>query len=409
MRHRPESTSGRPRGGSSGRVLVTEGEHRGVVAVCRSLARAGYEVVVAAQRRPAASHWSRACHVRLSIANPGTHPDRFLAELEPLVRHGRFDLLLLGGERSLIPVSEHRATFEPHVKLGLPDHRTVLRSLDKLALLDAAAAAGLEPPQTSVCEDAAAAHAAVRALGLPVIAKPRRSVLTQSGELLQRPVRVVSREADLDEALAAVEFPAIVQRYEEHSRRLSTAGVMTDQGVVGFVATRFLRTWPPDAGAVCFAETVPAPTGLVDRAAFLLDALGWRGIFELELLVLGAGRLGAIDLNPRVFGWLELAIAAGADLPRLWVDALAGKELLQVEPIAGVRYRWEEADLAHFLWQLRRARVREAARVALPRRRVVHAHFRARDPGPLAARALELARRRSPLGKPALRNGADGR
>ena len=377
-------------------MLVTEGEQRSVVAACRSLARAGFEVVVAAGRRPAAAHWSRACHVPLRIADPGERPDCFVAELESVVRDGGFEVLVAGGERSLLSISERRDVLEPHVELGLPDHHAVLRSLDKLALLDAASGAGLDPPLTKVCADASDAHRAVRTLGLPVVIKPRRSVLRSSNQLRQCGISVVTRRADLDDAVAAVELPAIVQRFEDQAHRLSTAGVMTDEGVLGFVAIRFLRTWPPQAGAVCFAETVPVPVGLAERVENLLDALGWRGIFELEILELGAARLAAIDLNPRIFGWLALAIAAGADLPRLWIELLAGERPKREEAVAGVRYRWEEADLAHFLWQLRRASLRRAAEVVRPRTHVVHAHFRAHDPGPLVARALELARRTSP-------------
>jgi hypothetical protein len=57
-----------------------------------------------------------------------------------------------------------------------------------------------------------------------------------------------------------------------------------------------------------------------------------------------------------------------------------------------MRYRWEDADARHLVWQLRRGRLRAAAAVIRPRRRVVHAYFWRRDPGPLFARLLFMAR-----------------
>jgi hypothetical protein len=42
-----------------------------------------------------------------------------------------------------------------------------------------------------------------------------------------------------------------------------------------------------------------------------------RGIFEVELIADGAN-LHAIDLNPRAFGFVELDMARGSDLPWLW-------------------------------------------------------------------------------------------
>ena len=380
--------------GRRGGVLVTEGEHRGVLAACRALADAGCDVVVVSGRRPAAAHWSRACRTAISIADPGERPRAFLAELERVLEGGRTDLLIAGGERSLLPISGKRESLERHVAIGLPEHESVLRSLDKFALLDAARAAGLDPPESVACNDASDVEVALRRLRLPLVVKPRRSVAQSSGQLLQRSVRVVLAEVDLQPAIADVGLPAIVQSFERHARRLSTAGVMTDDGLLGFVAMEFIRTWPPEAGAVSFGETVSPPKGLEDRVAGLLASLGWRGLFELELLELEGGRYAAIDLNPRIFGWLGLAVAAGANLPRLWIDWLGGRTPDRVTPRIGVRFRWEEADMAHLLWQLRRVRLRQAAAVMRPKSRVVHAHFRARDPAPLVARALELTHRR---------------
>jgi hypothetical protein len=138
---------------------------------------------------------------------------------------------------------------------------------------------------------------------------------------------------------------------------------------------------------------VEAPAGLRAKIESLLGALEWEGLFEVELVHLGGDRFSTIDFNPRVFGSLWLVINAGAPLPVIWCDWLLG---LRAGPVvtarAGMRYRWEDADARHLLWQLRRGRVGAAAAVLRPRRRVVHAYFWRRDPGPLLARLLFMAR-----------------
>jgi predicted ATP-grasp superfamily ATP-dependent carboligase len=336
--------------------------------------------------------------MRLLIADPRESPERFVAELDQIVREHSFAALVSGGECSLLPISERREILSPHLRLGLPDHDAVQSSLDKIVLLEAASAAGLDAPPSRVCADGADGDRAVTELGLPIVVKPHRTVLPSERGLRQHSISVVTRSYELEEALARVSTPYIVQRFEEHVPRLSCAGLMTTGGVIGLVVVRFLRTWPPQAGAVCFGETVPAPRGLAERVELLLGTVGWYGIFELELLDLGRNRLAAIDLNPRVFGWLALAIAAGVDLPLLWLESLAGRDPKPRQPRVGMRYRWEDAELAHLAWQLRRGHLRAAVRVARPRRRVVHAHFRVRDPGPLVGRLVELARRRGRFG-----------
>ena len=149
------------------------------------------------------------------------------------------------------------------------------------------------------------------------------------------------------------------------------------------------------AGAVSFGQTLSPPAGATAAVETLLRRIGWRGIFEVEYLEEGDGRRYAIDLNPRVFGWLSLATAAGANLAAVWIGSLLGQRSPVVTAREGVRYRWEEADLAHLAWQLRRGNVRAAAAVARPHRAVVHAQFRLRDPGPLFARAVGLAAARA--------------
>jgi len=169
--------------------------------------------------------------------------------------------------------------------------------------------------------------------------------------------------------------------------------VRTGDGIVAFVVARYLRTFPPEAGNVAFAETVVPPDGLRDRVDALMGELGWEGIFELELMRGDDGRFHAIDVNPRLYGSLALATRAGAPLAVILCDWILGRPTAPVTARAGVRYRWEDADLRHALAQLRQGRVRAAASALAPRRDVAHAHFRLSDPGPLAARFVSLGRR----------------
>jgi hypothetical protein len=90
---------------------------------------------------------------------------------------------------------------------------------------------------------------------------------------------------------------------------------------------------------------------------------------------------------------VTLDARAGANLPAVWCGWLLGHKPYPVRARAGVRYRWEEGEVCHLLWQLRRGRFRAAAAVVRPHRRVVHAWFRLTDPGPLVARAIYLGLR----------------
>jgi len=157
--------------------------------------------------------------------------------------------------------------------------------------------------------------------------------------------------------------------------------------------TRYDRIWPAEAGNACFSRSVQVPAGLAGQVQEFCAELGWQGIFQLELIQGTDSELRTIDFNPRPYGSLGLAVDAGAPLPQIWADALLGHAPDWRVARPGVRYRWEDADLRHVLWQLRNGDRRAALAAASPRRSVSHAYVSARDPLPALVRAGELLRR----------------
>jgi len=376
----------------SSRIVITDAEERAVLGASRGLASAGYRVCAVARYRPAATHWSRSCAERVLLPDPRDSVPAFVEGLERLLASGRYSALLPGSDASLRAISDHRDRLDPFTKLGLPPRDVVRTCLDKLALLRAAQAAGLASPESRSCANRSDATDAAAELGYPVVLKPASSFSRSGGGLRQQGVVVVGDAKALARAVRDYEPPFLVQRFE-HASFLSCTGVIADGRLLALTTSRVPRFWPAIAGMHTFAETVAVPEGLAERARRLLNTLGWQGIFQFQMLESRDGRFAVIDLNPRVFASITLDARAGANLAAVWCDWLLGGCPEPVLARPGVRYRWEEGELCHFAWQLRRARFRAAAAVLAPHRRVVHAWFRVRDPAPLFARALYLARR----------------
>ena len=374
----------------SARIVVTDAEERAVLAACRGLASAGYRVSAVARYRPAPTHWSRSCEERLLLPDPRDSVPAFIGGLEQLVRDGRYGVLIAGSDASLRAISDHRDRLEPSTRLGLPPRDVVQKCLDKRLLLTAAAAAGLPSPETRSCARRSDAGAAAAELGYPVVLKPASSFSRVGGSMRQQGVVVIEDASALTRAVAAFEPPFLVQRFE-HAGFLSCTGVIADGRLLALTTSRVRRVWPPLAGMHTFSETVAVPTGLADRVRALLGMLGWQGIFQFQMLEGDDGRFSVIDFNSRVFASMTLDARAGANLAAVWCDWLLGGQPTPVVARPGFRYRWEEGELCHVAWQLRHGRVRAAAAALAPHRRVVHAWFRVRDPGPLFARALYLA------------------
>ena len=382
-----------------GSVVVTDAEERAALGACRGLTAAGYRVCAVSRLRPAATHWSRSCAERIRLADPREDVHAFVDELGALLREGRYDALIPGSDASLIAISEHRDSLDGSTRLGLPSREAVRRSVDKLVLLEAAAAAGLAPPASLPCTDLGEAASAAAALGFPVVLKPVQSFAPVNGGLRQRSVVIARGPEELAAAVPEFPSPFIVQQFEE-ARFVSCTGVVADGRLLALTTSRVLRLWPPSAGMHAYSETVAPPAGLPERVRDLLTSLEWQGIFQLQLLEL-PDRLAVIDLNPRVFASILLDTDAGANPAAVWCDWLLGRDPAPVTARPARRYRWEEGELCHFAWQLRHRRLRAEARGLRPHRRVTHAWFRASDPWPLFARGLNLVAARRPSRRPA--------
>jgi predicted ATP-grasp superfamily ATP-dependent carboligase len=370
-------------------VVLTDAEERAVLGASRALRRAGYRVCAVARGRPAATHWSRSCAERVRLPDPRENILGFIDGLDELLRSGRYDALIPGSDASLLAVSEHREQLEGSTHLGLPSREAVRRSVDKRLLLEVAARAGLAAPHTKACTGLEEAKAAASELGYPVVLKPPQSFQPVNGGLKQQGVVLVTSADTLESSVPKLKPPFLVQRFER-AGFLSCTGVFAEGRLLALTTSRVLRLWPPAAGMHTYSETVNPPHGLTDRVRALLTAVGWQGIFQVQMLELADGQLSAIDLNPRVFASIALDDYAGANLAAVWCDWLLGRNPLPVVAQPARRYRWEEGDLCHFAWQLRRRRLRAAVSAVLPHRRVTHSWFRVTDPGPLVARALNL-------------------
>jgi predicted ATP-grasp superfamily ATP-dependent carboligase len=383
-------------------VLLTNAEERSVLAACRSLQRDGYDVGGASFTSLAPAQWSRACRRRVRVADARRDAAGFVEGLRSELASRPYAALIPGSDSALLAISRERERLSGLTTLGLPAHQIVERVLSRTHMTEAARAAGLTCVPTIPCAGVDEALAACRELSYPVAVKSADAALARAGAVSGAPKgRLVRSEAELRRQ--APDFGAdLLLQPVVPGEPVSFAGVIAGGQLLAVVVARYLRMWPPSGGSVAFAETIAAPPRLEEQVRRLLAGLGWEGIFELELIDTGAtSRSGyvPIDLNPRPYGSMALASAAGAPLAAIWCDWLLGGEaraaaddrLVRARP--GVRYRWEDGDLRHLAWQLRHGRLRASLRPLRPRRGTVHAHFQFKDPLPLLARIAYLSKR----------------
>ncbi len=375
-------------------VLVTDQDERSGLAVTRSLSAAGFNVTAVAPRRSAPGLWSRSAAQRRLIPSPAISVDAFLSALEAILMARPHALLLPVSDDSLSLLSRESARFAPLVKLGMPRADVVERALNRAAIGEAAAWAGLPPPESKLCHGVGEALCAARSLGFPLLIKPEATVIERGPATERRATRLAIDEQGVQAAVQ--DFGrCVVQRFSS-GPVISFAGVVVGGELLGYVASQYLRTWPPWAGNASFSEVFAAPRSLVSSVQAFVSRLGWEGIFELELIRAPGAAYAAIDFNPRPYGSLGLTVAAGVPLPAIWARSCLGDPVQVRTARPGTRYRWEDGDFRHILWQVRKGGGSRAAMQLLPQRHVTHAYFQRADPGPLLARGVQFLEQEAP-------------
>jgi predicted ATP-grasp superfamily ATP-dependent carboligase len=214
----------------------------------------------------------------------------------------------------------------------------------------------------------------------PAVVKPLRSELPVNGTLKRFEVKRVDDSRALGMALA--ELPdgvGIVQEYVT-GRLLTVNGVAWRGEVVAAVHKVGLRTWPAGCGVVSYARTVAPNPVLADQARALIARMRWSGIFNLQYIDGQDGRF-LIDVNPRLYTSLALAVAAGVNLPAIWVEALLGKRPAVPPYRMGVFFRSED-DVRSLAQQFRSGARRSAVAGLRPQRNTTHAVLSLSDPRP---------------------------
>jgi hypothetical protein len=350
-------------------VLVVDGgsgQNRSAVAAVRALGLAGYRAAVTVSGRYSLAASSRFC--RRSVPTPLAGQEGFAAAVQAETAARPYLATLPASDAAILALSAAGQEL-----------------VDKTVLAERAADAGLSVPTSQRFAGIEDLLAQADRLDYPCVVKAAVKPST-----CQRPARDVTGPEGLV-ALRDASGPFIVQPFvpgEMHS----TAGVMWRGRLVAAVHQRHLRLWPPVCGDACAALTTAPDRDLEEKLEHLLS--DYDGIFQAEFV--GPYLL---DLNPRVYGSMLLAVSAGVNPVRAYCALVLGAPVPLLRGRAGVRYRWWEGELRHVIRHRRRGQpilatgLRELRSIRVPSARPPL------DPGPTVTRLrYALNQRRQRMG-----------
>jgi predicted ATP-grasp superfamily ATP-dependent carboligase len=348
------------------RILVTDGESRAALAAVRSLGARGHAVQVVSARPRSLAGGSRHAAGEHAIGDPASDPEGWVQRLERVAR--------ACGSELVLPISE--VAFGTIYALGLDARRPVAcprreayeAVVDKHAFLERAAALGLEAPRGVLLERPAELRELPAPFAYPVVLKPRRTRFLRAGRWESGVARLARDPADLRTALEEPGMAAGALLQEFVPGHGESVCLLASEGrtLVRF-AHRRLREKPPGGGESVLRESIEPDAALLPACERLLAALRWTGVAMFEFRRTPNGRALLMELNPRLWGSLQLAIDSGVDFPALLVALQRGEALPAVKARAGVRTRWLLGDLDHLAICLRRPALRRRLGLSVPR------------------------------------------
>jgi predicted ATP-grasp superfamily ATP-dependent carboligase len=346
-------------------AFVTYGWCRVSYVILDSLARRGVRVHAGDASRLAMCRASRRCASFTRTAHPYREPERYVEDVAAaLIRTGA--RVLLPGHEDVLVLARHRDRLPAGTLLAAPDPDLLEAVRDKGRLAEIATRAGVAMPETWTPHDPAELHRIAAALPYPAVVKPRVGNSAKGITIVPDPAACVAAVERLvaRHRLAPERWP-LIQAFAPGDGY--GVCLLYDQGQLQAVfCERYLRAKDGDFGTSVLRESVHAPA-LVEQARALLDPLGWHGVAHLDFLhdpVTGKSAL--LEVNPRFWGALDLAVRAGVDFPWLLYRMLTEGDIEAREPVAsyraGVTSRWIVGELLHGVNRLRRGQLGGAAR-----------------------------------------------
>lgn len=318
------------------KVLVIGDDMRSFLATVRSLGRQGLEVHAAPFdfSSPAlTSRYIRQVH-RLPFYLDGGHD--WLSGIVHLLETEKFKLVIPCDERSLLPLIRHEAELNKHSKLAIPDARGMELFFDKLNTRELARAIDI-PVATGRCLLATdTVHSIVRDVGLPLIAKYRKSY-TWPELYVRTKTFVISNEAELSEWLSKNSSDGDQIFFERMFPGIGVGvSVLCNKGEVlqAFEHHRVRELH----GAGYYRKSASLDKARLDAVSKMVKQAAYTGVAMFEFKVDPASdKWILLEVNARPWGSLPLPVAAGIDFPyRLYCLLAKGQATSQVSYKAGI-------------------------------------------------------------------------
>ncbi len=327
-------------------VLVTDASKRETLAIVRSLSKKGIAVTVGEDRKLCCSFFSKYIKNKIIYPNPAENPFSFIKSIYELVKRSKYDVIFPVDDQTTILFSKYKDKLSKYTKVPVANYETIMKGRDKAKTIKIAMGNGIPCPKTYFVDDIEEIRK--DEIEFPVVIKPRESsgargiAYVNSLEELMREYKKVKKRYGAP----------LIQEYIPHNGgHYSVCALFNyDSEPRAIFVYKELRQYPITGGPATFSVSVEK-TDVLKYAIKLLKAMKWYGVAHLDFLIDSRDKKPKLlEVNPRFWSSLELAILSGVDFPYLlYKMALDGDVETVTKYETGIKLRFLVGDI---LWLL---------------------------------------------------------
>lgn len=301
------------------KIFVTDANYKHSLAAVRSLGQKGFEITAGASYKNAQAFFSKYCKTQVIYPDPKSETE-FISFMLDYVKNHQIDVILPIGYAVSVAFSKNIDKFLPYTKIPITSWPMMEKAANKDETMILAKKVGLETPHT---------YQNIEEIKhFPVVVKS----IKESGG-----IKYIN---SLEELKQANYSNCIIQEYIPGDGYGFFALFDHGQEKAIFMHKR-LRQYPITGGSSTAAESI-YDQDLLDAGLKLLKALNWHGVAMVEFKKDARdNKFKLMEINPKFWGSLDLAIASGVDFPYLTVEMVTKSDIKPVLKYkTGVKFHW---------------------------------------------------------------------
>jgi predicted ATP-grasp superfamily ATP-dependent carboligase len=306
----------------------------------------GVHVSVVTHRKDSLVARSKYC--RETVPSAGSTVEDYVQSALQAVRQNKYDLVMPVSYPMTLALARKREQLIPFSHLELVDSKTIECAANKVKMAELAKQVGVPAPKSFVPTNLDEIDDGLSGMKFPVVIKPQKETPGRCH------VKYARDRSELQSLLAtnpfsSSEFP-MLQEFIPGSGFGFFATYQHGECKRVFMHRR-VREYPSTGGVSSCAESLH-DARLEAYGRRMLDALHWHGVAMVEFRCDSRdGDYKLMEINPKFWGSLDLALAAGADFPGDLCRMSRGEALPFVDEYQrNLRYQWPlsgSGDLFH--------------------------------------------------------------